>query len=63
MALRRQSLSPKARHAQSAKYRAEVAKTAYKLFERRGRTPGGELQDWLKAERIVQERWASPPED
>ena len=63
MAPRRQSLSHKARHAEQAKFRAEVAKTAYKLYERRGRTPGGELQDWLKAERIVQERWSGPPED
>ncbi|MBI4354856.1 MAG: DUF2934 domain-containing protein [Candidatus Omnitrophica bacterium] len=63
MAPRRQSLSHKARHAQHAKVRAEIAKTAYQLYERRGRTPGGELQDWLKAERIVQERWSTPPED
>lgn len=63
MAPRRQALSPKARHAQRAKYRAEVAKTAYQLYERRGRLPGGELDDWLKAERLIQERWTEPPAD
>ena len=36
--------------------RDEVAKVAYELFERRGRAPGHDLEDWLEAERIVAER-------
>ena len=31
----------------------EIAKVAYELFERRGRTPGHDVEDWLEAERIV----------
>ena len=38
----------------------EVAKVAYALFERRGCTPGGELEDWLEAERIVRSRRRRP---
>ena len=34
----------------------EIARLAYELFERRGRTPGNDLQDWLEAERILQQR-------
>ena len=34
----------------------EVARVAYELFERRGRTHGHDLQDWLEAERIVLRR-------
>jgi len=34
----------------------EIAKVAYELFERRGRTAGRELEDWLEAERIVRSR-------
>ena len=38
----------------------EVARVAYELFERRGRLPGCELEDWLEAERIVRSRRRSP---
>jgi hypothetical protein len=34
----------------------EIAKVDYGLFERRGRIPGCEVQDWLDAERIVMSR-------
>ena len=37
----------------------EVARVAYELFERRGRTHGHDLQDWLEAERIVLRRRTS----
>jgi len=56
-------MSPKARWADAAKKRAAVAKLAYELYQRRGKAPGGELEDWVKAERIMQERWSTPPED
>lgn len=36
--------------------REEIAQVAYQLFERRGRIPGHDLEDWLEAERIVAER-------
>jgi HSP20 family molecular chaperone IbpA len=29
----------------------EIRKRAFELFERRGSTPGGELEDWIQAER------------
>ncbi len=35
---------------------AEVARVAYELFERRGALHGSDMQDWLEAERIVQQR-------
>ena len=40
----------------SAVPQEEIAKVAYELFERRGRTTGRELEDWLEAERIVRSR-------
>ena len=36
--------------------REEVARVAYELFERRGRKPGHDVEDWLEAERIVSAR-------
>ena len=32
-----------------------IARRAYELFQDRGRTPGRELDDWLRAEREMQE--------
>ena len=32
---------------------ALIRKKAYELWEKRGRTPGHSLDDWLEAERIV----------
>ena len=37
----------------SAARQDEVAQAAYELFERRGRLPGHDIEDWLEAERIV----------
>ena len=45
---RRSSPAPSARAA-----REEIAKVAYELYERRGRQPGRELEDWTEAERVV----------
>jgi hypothetical protein len=36
----------------------EIAQRAYELAQRRGFIPGGELQDWLQAEREIE---AGPP--
>ena len=36
--------------------REEVARVAYELFERRGRTDGRDQQDWFEAERIVRQQ-------
>ena len=36
--------------------REEITQVAYEFFERRGRIPGHDLEDWLEAERIVAER-------
>jgi hypothetical protein len=30
---------------------AEIARRAYELYEQRGRAPGGDIDDWLLAER------------
>ncbi len=35
---------------------SEVARVAYELYEQRGREDGHDFEDWLRAERIVQER-------
>jgi hypothetical protein len=35
---------------------AVIAKKAYELYERRGREDGHDLEDWLKAEGIVNGR-------
>ena len=40
----------------SASVQDEIARVAYELFEQRGRLPGHEQEDWLKAEQIVQQR-------
>ena len=34
----------------------EVSRMAYELYEQRGREDGHDLEDWLKAERIVRQR-------
>ena len=33
--------------------RDEVARRAYEIFQKRGSTPGREVEDWLEAERQV----------
>lgn len=43
----------------SADVQAEIRQRAYELYERRGRTPGFEEEDWLTAEREVLARHAS----
>ncbi len=37
----------------SDEVRDRIAKTAYELFEQRGRQDGQDLADWLRAEEIV----------
>lgn len=37
----------------SADLTAKISKVAYELYEKRGRTSGHEMEDWLKAERLV----------
>ena len=34
----------------------EIARVAYELYEKRGRTHGYEFEDWLEAEKIVMEK-------
>ena len=38
----------------------EIAAAAYELYEQRGRQPGRELEDWAKAERLVNARRRKP---
>lgn len=33
-----------------------IKKKAYELYEKRGRRPGHEMEDWLEAERIVKQK-------
>lgn len=40
---------------QGPEFYARVARKAYDLFERRGREPGHDVEDWLEAERLVKE--------
>jgi hypothetical protein len=35
----------------------EIRKVAYELYERSGRIPGREVENWLKAEKIVMARY------
>jgi hypothetical protein len=44
-----------------ANVRASIEQTAYYLAERRGFSPGYELEDWLQAERQVLERLRASP--
>lgn len=32
----------------------QISERAFQIFERRGRTPGRDMQDWLRAERQLQ---------
>ena len=45
-----------ARKAEPDASREEIARVAYELFERHGRTHGRDQQDWLEAERLVRQR-------
>jgi hypothetical protein len=38
-----------------AELKERVARKAYELFERRGCTPGHDVEDWIQAERLVRE--------
>jgi hypothetical protein len=40
--------------------RQRVEQKAYELFERRGRDPGHDLEDWLEAERLVKQELVQP---
>ena len=40
----------------SEKVREMIGKKAYELYEKRGREPGHDLDDWLKAEKFVKTR-------
>lgn len=42
--------------------REEIARVAYELYEKRGKTPGCHDDDWLEAERIVMARHAKKGE-
>jgi hypothetical protein len=41
----------------------EIAKVAYDLYERRGKSNGNDFDDWVKAEKIVTERYAKLKRD
>jgi hypothetical protein len=41
----------------------EIAKVAYDLYEKRGKSSGSDLDDWLKAEKIVMDRYAKLKKD
>ncbi len=41
----------------------EIAKVAYDLYIRRGKTHGSDIDDWVKAEKIVMARYAKLKED
>ena len=41
----------------------EIAKVAYDLYEKRGRSNGNDMDDWVKAEKIITERFARVKKD
>ncbi len=40
------------------KKRDEIARVAYSLYEKRGYAPGNNFEDWLEAEKIVQQKYS-----
>jgi len=40
-------------------YHEEIARQAYLLYQARGMMPGGDLSDWLEAERLCKTRSSS----
>jgi hypothetical protein len=50
-----QSEHSQERATQDVVARDAIARRAYELFQERGRAPGRELDDWLRAERETQE--------
>ena len=58
--------SPQSGHSQEPATQGDVAqdaiaRRAYELFQERGRTPGRELDDWVHAEREMQEASLETP--
>jgi hypothetical protein len=41
----------------------EIAKVAYDLYEKRGKSGGNDFDDWVKAEKIVTQRYAKLKKD
>ena len=39
--------------------RARIAEQAYHLYEKRGRIPGHDAEDWLEAERWILAEWSA----
>ena len=35
----------------------KIRRVAYELYEKRGRTPGNELDDWFEAERLIKKEF------
>ena len=50
-----ESATPPARSAAGSIEFAAIAHRAYELFQERGREPGRELDDWLRAEHELRE--------
>ncbi len=44
------------RHEQHELSRDDIARRAYGLYEARGREPGQDLDDWLRAEKELREK-------
>jgi Protein of unknown function (DUF2934) len=51
---------PPARQVTPQERHARIAEIAYRNAEKRGFTPGGELDDWLQAEREVDSEESAP---
>lgn len=47
--------SENGRDRQTAEFHIRIAQKAYELFERRGGGSGGDVNDWLEAERLVRD--------
>lgn len=57
---RERKAQKKAEELDEARLRELIASKAHELYERRGGSPGQDLNDWLEAERLVRQEHGFP---
>ena len=60
MSARGKKVQSKAAEFDEARLRELIARKAHELYERRGGSPGQDLDDWLEAERLVRQELGVP---
>lgn len=58
---RRKTAEPQASTLDLAALQQEIARQAYLYWEERGRQGGSDLEDWLRAEAEIRQRFAAAP--